>query len=100
MLEEEIGRGVYDDEPERRNRMYLRAVISNKGRAILAEQGIIKQRIVKRKEVSFWENKEEEVYIMDFRGNEEALRRPLRNTVLKIQKRRCLNKCFLIIQSF
>ena len=73
MLEEEIGRGIYDDEPERRNRMYLRAVISNKGRAILAEQGIIKQRIVKRKEVSFWENKEEEVYIMDFRGNEEAL---------------------------
>lgn len=73
LLEKEIGRDIYDDEPERCNRMYLRAVISNKGRDILMEQGIIEQRIVKRKEVSFWENEKEEVYIMDFRGNEEAL---------------------------
>ena len=73
MLEEETERGIYDNESERRNGMYLRAVISNKGRDILMEQGIIEQRTVKSKEASLWKSEKEEVYIMDFRGNEEAL---------------------------
>ena len=73
LLEEETERGIYDNESERRNGMYLRAVISNKGRDILMEQGIIEQRTVKSKEASLWKSEKEEVYIMDFRGNEEAL---------------------------